>query len=719
MYNLDLKTKIDDYTTLVQSPNLAEELHKDDLASLGLYCKHIYEYDVASRSMWETKMVPIVKSAMQLYEEKTFPWQGASNIKLPLITISAFQYHTRVYSLLLQGQDVVNLTYYGDDPKGIKDDMSKRIAQHLNYQILEQDKEWEENMDLTFLIQSIMGCAFKKISFSVENNHPISRFVSPWDLIVPYYTKSMENFIRVSHRMSLSENDCYERHLRGVFLKLEGDPRINQATNRLKDIQQETMGIGTEAMDSEAPFEVIEQHRFLDLDKDGYLEPYIVTFAEGTGQVLRVVARYFEDSISYNEEFTNKPKIRYIKPHNMFVKYPFIPSVDGCFYDMGFGSILEGLSHSVDSLFNQMIDAGSLSNLGGGFISRNLVIRSGGYRFAPGEYKIVDATGASLQEGIKDLPIREPSEVLFNLLELMLSYADRVAGSTEPQQGENPGQNTPRGTYVDMLEEGGKIFKGLFKRTYRAFREELNKLYEINSLYLSDDVTKFNSLNTSMDVVITKDDYIQHRGYVKPSADPEVGSDAMKVVQSQSLLEVAQNNPGFDQYSVMQRFLKSMKISNIDEVYPPPEVSPPEEPPEDPRITVANIRADVEKQKNLLDNKIELLKMMFLKMISEDRMTSAEAMGAAKLAEASVKVGESKIRQYLDEVNRIQEQNRGMFAELERVTAEANEQIIRQQDQQSTQTSASNEATLAEEGSNEAKQVGRDQVSAIKDNTGR
>lgn len=588
-------------------------------------------------------------------------WCGNSNVKIPIITISGFQYHTRVYSLLIPGQDVVRLTYYGDDSDGHKSEVASRIAEHMNYQILEQDNEWEPNTDLTFLVQGIMGCAFKKVMFSAEEGYPISRYVSPWDLVVPYYTQSLGRAVRISHRLSFTRNDCYEREVRGVFLPVEGDPtQYIDSLDKIEQIRRETYG-GSGDRDYEAPYDVIEQHRFLDLDNDGYAEPYTVTFIHSTGQVLRINARFFDEDVQYkrNDATSSKKKIYRITPQTQFVKYPFIPSIDGCFYDTGYGSILGGLSGAIDSNVNQLLDAGTLNNLGGGFISRGLVIRTGNYRFMPGEYKVVDATGASMQEGIRDLPVRQPSEVLLELVQILLQYADRVAGSTDPQQGENPGQNTPRGNYVDMLEEGGKIFKGLFKRTHRAFREEMRLLFKLNSLYLSDSPSYFNSLNLNKEMPISRMDYLSNEFIIRPSADPEVGSDAMKFFMAQSLNELADNSEGFDQYQVKRRFLKTMRISNIDEIYPPPEMQvPAEPPPPDPRIQVAEIRAQVDAQKLQMESKIEIMKLMFDKEIAQIRAAATEARGALALSQSDMAVGGAQTGRNLEEMNRIQDENR-------------------------------------------------------------
>ena len=226
---------------------------------------------------------------------------------------------------------------------------------------------------------------------------------------------------------------------------------------------------------------MIEQHLYLDLDGDGYQEPYVAIVHKASKQLLRLVPRFFTSSI----EFSKDDKILSIKAEQYFTKYPFIPSPDGGFYDLGFGVLLGPLNSSINTIINQLIDAGTMANTAGGFLGRGIKIKGGNSSFAPNEWKPVESSGDDLRKSIVPLPVREPSQVLFTLLSLLINYGERIGGSVDILVGQNPGQNTPAETSRTMAEQGMKIFSGIFKRTYRSLRDEFRKQYRLNHLYLT------------------------------------------------------------------------------------------------------------------------------------------------------------------------------------------------------------------------------------------
>lgn len=646
-YNHNVKLKLD---KILDSPNVAELLTETQLNQLGHTVSTELDKDIQARQVWEERMAPAMAAAMQIYERRTYPWEDSSNIKFPIIPIAAIQYHVRAYDALLSGNDLVHVRAIGTDPDGIREDTAQRIGDHMSYQLLEEQEEWESEMDRCLLVQSIMGCAFKKIYYCVESGRNKSLCVSPWDLVVPYYTTDIKAATRATHLMKMSRNELYEREASGRFLKL-GDYQTYKPTtpvSRMDELRSKTFGAYSHD-DDDAPYDIAEQHRWLDLDGDGYKEPYVVTFVRGTHKILRIVARFFHNDVMYQAK--DPKKVAKINARCSFVKYPFIPAPDGCFYDMGFGSLLGGINSSIDSLINQLIDAGTMSNLGGGFISRGLVVRSGDYGFSPAEWKKVDATGAELKDGIYPLPVNPPSQVLFDLLGLLLQSAERLSGATETTLGDNPGQNTSNDTYREMVEQGSMIFSGVLKRTWRAFRAELRAQFELNMLFLN--MNEFESKHGKF-IPISIRDYIEHQGSVRPSADPEIGSQADRLNQAQAKYDLASQGTGYDMYEVSKDMLKALKVSDIDRILPPPQEQqggmPPPEP--DPRITVAEIQAQVDREKIQVNEKLDAAKIAVDVEKAKVREISAQARAAMQLAQAEAKSGK-EMEGYLAEVKKL------------------------------------------------------------------
>jgi chaperonin GroES len=613
---------------LLSSPNIAEMMDAEELSSLGFKLMDEIQLDLTSRLDWEDRNEKANKLALQVVEKKTFPWPGASNVKFPLITIAAMQYHSRAYPSLVSNNEVVKCKVYGADPTNDLTKKAERISRHMTYQVMEEDTAWEENTDRTLLVQAIAGTAIKKSYFDALKGHNVSELILPNDFIVNYYTKSIIDSPRVTHRVFLSSNDLYERKARGIFLEPEVEVPPTQVTqNLLNSGKEQAQGVYQQTDDPDTPYEFFELHCWLDLDDDGYKEPYIVSLRRDTGKIYRIVARYFKEGIEYRDG-----KIVRINPEQYFTKYGFIPSPDGGFYDLGFGTLLGPLNDSINTIVNQLIDAGTMSNTGGGFLGRGVKIKGGDYTFKPMEWKRVDSTGDDLRANIFPLPVREPSEVLYKLLQMLISYGERIAGATDIMTGVSPGQNTPAETSRNTVEQGMKVFNGIFKRTWRAMKEEFQKLYRLNQLYMPAERLEFD-FNGEMSF-INPDDYVLDMKLIRPAADPNVVSDSQRLAQAQAVVQLAASAPGFNTYEVNKRYLDALKVSGIDQILPDP-TGPNAIPPQ------PNIKFEIEKMKNdertinhQLKFKLGLAKLMSEAELQQARVTELQAKAVKLLEEA-------------------------------------------------------------------------------------
>ena len=563
-YEFEPKLKI---TEIVKSPNIAKLLSKEEIQTIGNKVFDDWQTDQNSRSEWEERTADAMKLALQVMEEKSSPWVGASNVKFPLVTIAALQYQARAYPALIPDVNIVKARVFGFDKDDAKQARADRVSSYMSFQILEEDECWEENMDKVLISQAIVGCAFKKSYFDTALGHNVSEHVLAKDLYIPYFAKSLNEASRITQILYLSSNDLVQKQRSGLYCETEQEvPPELVASSPLNSAKDEAQGITAPIEDSSAPYEVLEQHRWLDLDDDDYEEPYIVTVRKDTKQVLRIVARFSTPSITKN----SKKEISYIKADNFFTKFSFIPSPDGGIYDLGFGVLLGPLNESINTIINQLVDAGTLSNTAGGFLGRGVKFRSGDNSFKPFEWKRVDASGDDLRKGVFPLPVREPSQVLFQLLGLLIDYGERVGMATDPQVGVSTGQNTPAETSRNMLQEGQRVFSAVYKRTYRALKEEFRKLYKLNSIYLND-TTKYFSLSDRGEAVINRDDFHTDGKEIVPAADPNMVSDEQKVQQALMLKGFSEVNPGlYNKYVVEKLALKALKISDIEAVLPDP-----------------------------------------------------------------------------------------------------------------------------------------------------
>lgn len=595
MQPLDLSVKLKLDESVTNSPNLCDRFSDADLTQIGNLVLDGYKRDEQSRINWFKRMEAGMDLAMQIQKDKNFPWPGASNVIFPLVTIASLQFSARSYENIIQGTDVVKYRVLGTDLDGQKKQRADRISAHMSWQVLEEDEAWEEQHDRLLINLGIVGTALIKTYFSSKEGHNVSELVMARDFVVDYWAKSVATAARATHIIPLFRNEIYEKVKRKAFRDvLTADWYTGNAQRPETNARQDNrLGVEPPLVDGDTPFRSLEQHRNLDLDGDGYEEPYIVTIEESSAEVLRIVAGWDTEG---DIERTESGAVIRIKRTEYFTKYGFIPAADGGFYDTGFGVLLGPLNEAVDSGINQLIDAGTMANSNGGFLGRGAKIRGGVYTFAPWEWKRIDSTGDDIRKSMVPFPVREPSSVMLSLLSLLIEYTDRVAGTVDQAVGKNPGQNTPAETSRNSLEQGMRVYASIFKRVWRSLKQEFKKLHQLNARYLPSS-SHFGDQNEE----IRREDYLSNPDQVVPVADPNVVSQQMKVQQAVTVREASMQVPGYDREVVERRFLKAMRVEGINEVYPGADKTPPLPNPkaqlEQMKLQAIQMKIDWEKQK--------------------------------------------------------------------------------------------------------------------------
>lgn len=539
----------------IQSPNLAFDLTDDELARIGRKVVEEYEIDLESRKAagWDERNEQAVKLAMQVKEDKTFPWPGAANIKYPLITTAAIQFAARAYPAIIDGWNVVKGKVLGQ-PTPEKQGRADRISAHMSWQLLEDMPEWEGDTDKLLHMLPVVGVMVRKTWFDPVQGRNRSELISPDRFIVNYWAKG--DCARSTQVVDVYPHECLERFRSEVW----------------REIQLEVRD------DSNEPECFLEQHRLWDMDGDGYPEPYIVTVHKETGKVVRIVARYEEDGVILN----GRGEVVKVEPVNYYTKYEFIPSLDGSWYSIGFGSLLHALNETINATVNQLLDAGTLSNVQGGFIGEGVKVRSGNASFKPGEWKKVQAQGGALKDNIVPLPVAGPNAVLFSLLGMMVEAARDITATKDIMMGETGNKGTqPVGTTLALIEQGLKVFTAIYKRIHRALKTELGQLYRLNSIYLEEE-SYFDFQDRQE--AIARQDYAMEGVDVIPVSDPTIVTDMQRMGRAQFMLQAFRGDPNIDQRELDRRVLEAAGVDDIDTLMPEPKPAPP--PPE--MIKLAN-----------------------------------------------------------------------------------------------------------------------------------
>lgn len=588
---------------LLNSINIATDLDDDKLISIGNQVADGYETDLASRKPWEDDLKTWTELALQISSQKTFPWPGAANIKYPLLATAAMQFAARAYPTLVPSNGkVVKCRVIGSDMDGQKTARAARVSTHMSYQVMDQMDGWEEDMDKLLIALPIAGTCFKKTYWDSAKQKNCSKLVLPKQLVVNYFTRNIEEAERITEVFYLTKRKIIERQNQQVYLDVDlGDPS-SDAVDPTKSVNTNFQHFGDD--DETTPYVILEQHTYLDLDDDGYTEPYIITVEATSKKVLRIVPRYNESGVVVNE----KGKVISIEPIQYYTKYSFIPNPDGGFYDIGFGRLLGPLNNSANTIINQLVDAGSLSNLQAGFIGKGLRIKMGESRFQPGEWKAVNAIGDDLKKQIFPLPVREPSQVLFNLLDLLLKSGKELASVAEIFVGKMPGQNTPATTTMATIEQGMKVFTAVYKRVYRSLTSEFRKLYALNREYMNPE--EYIAL---LDEPIQQSDYEGPDEDIIPGADPTAVSSQEKQAKVQALMQLLQLGT-IDPMAVTQLYLEAHEIPEPQKYMRQPQ------PQQDPKQQQMQMQAQLEQQKAQREGQMAAQKMQMDQMTKEQEL---------------------------------------------------------------------------------------------------
>lgn len=637
---LRITSKIKLNKAVIESANIADKFTDEELDCIGTVCYEGYEADVVSRREWLRRNEVGMDLAMQIAKTKTYPWPGASNIIFPLISIAALQFSARAYSGIITAPMLVKYSILSSGVDEAVIDRAHRLSQHMSFQLLEQDSAWEEQHDRLFINLSIVGVAFIKSRYDAERRHNVGELVLARDLVINYWAKDVASAPRLTQELELSRNTCISLMRSGVWRDVEEEewfknPTLPPPTGETSKDQRRGLEQPRQPDLVTAPM-FLEQHVDLDLDCDGYAEPWIITFDRATRKVVRIALNC--DREEDIERDSIRGEIIRINKGEYYTKYSFIPAPDGGFYDVGFGTLMGPLNEGVNTAINQLFDAGTIQNLGGGFLGRGAKLRGGSMGFSPGMWRQVDSTGEDLRKSMVPLPAPEPSTVLFQLLGMLIEYTNTLAGSSDMVLGKNPGQNTPAETARSMMESGLQIYSTIFKRIWRSMKSEFRKYHILNRKFLPN-ITTFGEGGN----VIKREDYLTNPDWVRPAADPNTVSGAQRLQQALMVRDAASTlSGGYNREAVERFYLSALQVQDLDTLFPGFEAVPPGE---DPKVQIEKMRVQIETQAQELEQwkfvqewqeairlnsaKIELLNAQVAGILSDIEATkSADARAA-------------------------------------------------------------------------------------------
>ena len=545
--------------------NLAEEIDDKALSQLASDLISEYNSDKESRKDWEDTYRNGLDLLGFKYTKRTEPFRGASGVTHPVLAEAVTQFQAQAYKELLPADGPVRTQILGDETQP-KQDQANRVKDFMNYQIMDQMKEYEPEFDQMLFFLPLSGSTFKKIYYDDLLGRAVSKFIPAEDLVVPYSATSLDDAEAVIHIIRMSENELKKQQVAGFYRDVElGTPPVTQ--NQLQDKKLELEGISKDGQEDQ--FVLYEMH--LDLDLEGYEDvkedgeptgiklPYVVTVLESNNKILSITR-------NYKAEDPLKKKINY------FVQFKFLPGTG--FYGFGLIHMIGGLTRTATSALRQLLDAGTLANLPAGFKSRGIRVRDDAQPLQPGEFRDVDAPGGNIKDQFTTLPFKGPDQTLLQLMGIVVNAGQRFASIADSQVGDM-NQAAAVGTTVALLERGSRVMSAIHKRLYVGLKQEFKLLAEVFKSYLPAEYP-YDVPGASRNVKVSDFD---ERVDILPVADPNIFSQTQRISLAQSQLQLAQSNPRIHNlYQAYRSMYDALGVKNINAILPPPAQPMPMDP---------------------------------------------------------------------------------------------------------------------------------------------
>jgi len=547
--------------------DITDLIPEDKLSELGRECVEGYTDDDNARADWKQGTEKALASAAQdSPAAKSYPFDGAANVQYPTITVAAQQFAARAYPALVKPGQVVDVAVIGVDRQGLKAARAERVKTFLNYQIFYRIKDWEGDTDVLLNQLPITGCGFRKVFFDYQTRRPCVEFVNALNLIVPQDAKSLDDSPRITQVFELFPWQIKEKIRLGIYREANFMATAEGEQRQGGEYEEQTAR------------KVIEQHRLHDMDDDGIEEPYIITVDVDSQEVLRVEAAYSEVDLK-NGPDGNLASVERWCP---FVKYSFLPDPKGRFYDIGFGHLLAPINAVINTIINQLLDAGNAQVAGGGFLAQGLRLQGSGQtntlRWRPGEYKVVNAPGGNIAQSIYERTVPQPSPVLFEMLGMLMDAAKDISSVKDVLTGE-AGKNQTATATLALIEQGLQTFTAIYKRIYRSAKREYELLYECVARY--GDPMEYQRVLDDPNAILQQD-FNEEDLDIQPVSDPQTITNMQKMAKAQFMMQFL--GKGLVDEEILKDIWEAAGIKETDRFIPkPPPGPPPPPPPPDPK----------------------------------------------------------------------------------------------------------------------------------------
>lgn len=557
------------------SENLADKIDEGALSSIADDLISDFDADVSARKDWIQTYTDGLELLGLKIEKRTEPWAGACGAFHPLLSEALVKFQSETIMETFPASGPVKTKIIGKETPE-KKKAADRVQADMNYQLTEVMTEYRAEHERMLWGLGLSGNSFKKVYYDPSLRRQVSIYLTADDVVVPYGASNLETAERVTHVMRKTKNDLKRLQASGFYRDIDlGDP-LSKNTPLDESDKKIAESMGFSAVNDNR-YRIIEMCTYIDLNEYGYSDPelkdstknqenkgitlaapYVVSIDYATSTVLSVRRNWEEDDDLH-------------LPRQHFVHYGYIPGFG--FYHFGLIHLLGSFAKSGTSLIRQLVDAGTLSNLPGGYKTKGLRIKGDDTPISPGEWRDVDVASGSLKENIMPLPYKEPSQVLFALMQNIVEEGRRFASIADLKLSDMSSQ-APVGTTLAILERTLKVMSAVQARIHAAMKQEFKLLAKIIRDYTP---KSYAYEPEDGEPIAKKSDYDMVE--VIPVSDPNAATMAQRVVQYQAVMQMAQGAPQiYDLPQLHRQMLEVLGIKNPGKIIPTEEDQTPRDP---------------------------------------------------------------------------------------------------------------------------------------------
>lgn len=503
-----------------------------------------------------------------------------------------------------------------------KKSQAQRVSDFLNYKLLIESKTWLINEHKYNTLVAGWGTAFKRVYFDPITKENVSDILHPENVIINHGVHCLDDAPRVTIKHYLTRNQLIENIRSGYFLDIDLDTLFSDSADQ--------DGILSDSEELQPVHTILCQTCYVDLDEDDYAEPYKVYVHAKSKKTLGIVPAFEFDDILIDED--SKGTIWKIQRRLDVVDRHLMDDPDGKYFSVGLNSLLLHQNKAITSTLRQLMDAGTLSNASAvsGFVTKAFKTKERDIKIKLGSFHVLDCNpSVDPTKQVMNMPLREPSQVLLGLLELLIQTGQKNGFLSDVLTGDVEMQNVPATTMMASVEQSTRGFKPVIEKVYISLQQEFKRLFHLYAKHL--DKAQYINFQQSS-IQITKDDFNEKEMNIMPVADPTLSSEAQGYAQARALIEGSQAFPTCtNMQEAALRFYTQLQFDDPEKLVASP---PPPQP--NPEVMNIQLEAQIAQQKQQLG--------MMAAQLENAKLDNERVKTAMKIQEVNIKQGESSAK---------------------------------------------------------------------------